>query len=305
MSSGSRIAAGAGALAALATMLFSSTAIATPRSIRERAAQEVWLATVTYRIAAANSLACRAPEFMSGLVLHDLTQYDPAVRTLVSRVFSMSSGFGVLRIVPGSVAAEAGIRVDDEIVAVGQFSIRDAGAEPRSKSRNRLERFDAVLQEAFASGSTALLVRRRGSLLTIPMRAQQGCGGKLVLSDSSTLNAFADGRHVVVTNGMSRLARNTEEIAFVIAHEMAHNILGHSSEADKRGFFGFLQIRREEIEADRYAVRLLANAGYNPAGGIAFLRHARKRLWWNVSLDHPGFTKRIRVVRDAMLAPAG
>jgi predicted Zn-dependent protease len=168
-----------------------------------------------------------------------------------------------------------------------------------------MDHFDRALQAALRSGGAKLLVRRAGNLLSIYLQKQAGCGGKLWMTNSSKLDAYSDGKNFVVTTGIGRLARSTDEIAFVIAHEMAHNILGHSRKSSKHGIFGLFHARRDEIEADRYAVRLMANAGYRPVGGITFLQAARRRLWWNVSLDHPGFGRRIRVVSAAMKANGG
>lgn len=286
---------------AAATFVFSSPATARPTSVRALAAQEARLATIAYRIAEANADACREPEIITGLVLHDLTRYDRATRPAVSRAFSLNGGFGVLGIIPNSAAAEAGLRVDDEIVAVGDLSVEDDTAESRRQSYDRMERFNDLVQAAPKDGRIQLLVRRSGSPLRLSLRAQYGCGGKLALTNSSTLNAWSDGKHIVVTTGMVGLSRSDDEIAFVIAHEMAHNILGHSGKGEeRRGLFGFSRIKRGEIEADTYAVNLMAKGGYKPSAGISFLESARRRLWWNISLDHPDIGARIRIVTAAM-----
>ena len=39
--------------------------------------------------------------------------------------------------------------------------------------------------------------------------------------------AFADGTKVFLTRGMMRFAQSDEELALVVAHETAHNIMGH------------------------------------------------------------------------------
>jgi predicted Zn-dependent protease len=97
---------------------------------------------------------------------------------------------------------------------------------------------------------------------------------------------------------MLRMARSDDEIAFVVAHEMSHNLLGHSRSAASQIFGG----RRSEIAADQMAVGLMTYAGYQPAGGISFLQTARRRFWWSFSLDHPGFGSRIRAVTAAISA---
>lgn len=288
---------------AAANFMFSSPAAARPTSIRALAALEVRLATIAYRIAVANPQVCQRREILTGLVLHDLSRYDRAIRPAVSRAFSVAGGFGVLGIVPGSVAAKAGLRVDDEIIKVGDVSVEDYAAATEPKSYRRMDQFDALLQAAAERGRTEVVVRRNGHLIRVPLQAQFGCGGKLALTSSSTRNAWSDGKHIVVTTGMAGLSRSDDEMAFVVAHEMAHNVLGHSGKGKgPRGIFGFSPAKRGEIEADSYAVHLMGNAGYKPAAGILFLQNASRRLWWNISLDHPGFGRRIKTVLAAMEA---
>ena len=60
-------------------MVASTSAEARPMSMRTLAAQELRLATIAYRIATTNVHACPVREAMSGLVLHDLSRYDPAL----------------------------------------------------------------------------------------------------------------------------------------------------------------------------------------------------------------------------------
>lgn len=289
------------AFAALASGLgFASTAEARPMSVRTLAAEELRLSTIAYRIATANVAVCPKREALSGLVLHDLTRYDLAIRPAASRAFSMRGGVGILGIVPGSVAAEAGLRVDDEIIAVGPYSVEDPQAFARAKSFARMEQFDRLFQSAMTHGVTDLRIRRQGIELRVPLRAAHGCGGKLTLSSSNQTNAWADGRNVLITTAMTAMSRSEDEIAFVIAHEMAHNILGHVGDTKgKRGIFGG-KVKRGEIEADDFAVELMSNGGYQPAGGISFLETARRKMWWAISFDHPGFGRRIAIVNAAI-----
>jgi Zn-dependent protease with chaperone function len=282
-------------------MVASTAAEARPMSMRLLAAQELRLATISYRIATANAHTCAKREVMSGMVLHDLSRYEPALRPAIAQAFSLNSGIGILGVVPGSVADEAGLRTDDEILQVGPYSVQDGAALTRRKSFARMEQFDRILQAAMTYGQTDLIIRRQGVQLRLPMRASYGCGGKLTLSASDSSNAWADGRNVLVTTGMTGLSKNDDEIAFVIAHEMAHNILGHVGNSDqKRGIFGIGSVKQAEIAADDYAVELMSNGGYQPTGGIAFLQNARRRMWWSFSLDHPGFGRRIAIVNAAI-----
>jgi hypothetical protein len=283
-----------------AAAVASSTALsAAPMSLRAFAEQQVRVATIGYRLGAANAYRCAQPQMLTGMLLHDLSQYDAGVRSSVSRAFSLGSGFGIIQIVPGSAADHAGLQIDDEIVAVRGVDVEDPAAVARSgKSYRRLERFGAFLQATLQTGPTELLVRRSGAFVRIMLQGQPGCGGELSLLNSNEQNAWSDGNHVAITTGMLRLAHSDAEVAFVVAHEMSHNMLGHSRSSASQ-IFG---ARRSEIAADQMAVGLMTYAGYQPESGISFLETARRKYWWSFSLDHPGFGSRIRAVTAAINA---
>lgn len=303
-----RSAAG-GLLLVVAQLLFHAPASASGVSVRSLAAQEVGLATIAHRMALANSAACHRPEMMTGLILHDLTQYEPHQRHAVSRAFALNSGFGVLQMVPGSAATRSGLQIDDEIIGLGDVRVEDpVSVSNRKKSFQRMEILLARLQSGLRHGNLPLLIRRKGQLHRVDLKGEPGCGGRLSLSHSSTLNAWADGKHIVLTTAMTKFVRSNDEIAFVIAHEMAHNILGHSHGANKtQGIFGILKsgFRSVEMDADNYAVRLMSQAGFRPDAGVTFLQHSQRRLWWTFSLSHPSFGRRIQSVRTAISSLKG
>lgn len=289
------------AITVLAAMSAATAANARPMSMRALADQELRLATIAYRIATTNVQSCPVRHALSGMILHDLSRYDHSLRPAIARAFSIDGGVGILGVVPGSVADQAGLRVDDEILTVGPYRVHDPEAYSRAKSFARMEYFDRMLQAAMSHGASDLTIRRQGMRLRVPLKAAYGCGGKLTLTNDSRSNAWADGRNVLITTGMTAMSKSDDEVAFVIAHEMAHNILGHAGGDGKRhGIFGAGSIRRGEVAADDFAVELMSNGGYSAAAGIAFLETARRRMWWTFSLSHPGFGRRIATVRNAI-----
>jgi hypothetical protein len=294
-------------VACTAALGASSAAGATGLSVRELGALQMRVKAIGYHIAAANSRACASPEMMSGIVSHDLTQYLPEARQAVSNAFSLTDGFGVLQIVPGSAADRAGLHVDDEIITVGNTVVEDPSAVQRgAPSYAREEQFSRILSAELAKGPTLITVRRAGQLVRMTLNGQAGCGGDVILSNSSDLNAWSDGRRVMVTTAMMQQTRSDDELAFVIAHEMAHNILGHADKKDAFSLLGVLgigsaRVRRMETDADSYAVPLMSYAGYAPQAGISFLGTARRRMWWSdMSIDHPSFGRRMKIVQAAI-----
>lgn len=290
-----------------AHLALSGTAQAAGLSIRTIAAHELRLSTIAHRIAAANARSCATPRMMSGMVLHDLTQYPQPARSTVARAFSLQRGIGVLGVVPGSGAARAGLRVDDEILRFGTQSAESMLAwTQRASSYRRIDDFLASLSQALEEGPQQLLVRRGGQLVALTLAGQQGCGGNVKFVDSSNTNAWSDGRHVVLTSAIVGMTRSDDELAFVIAHEMSHNILGHLDESghESRALLGKMLAPRgprgAESQADAAAVVLMKESGYAPEAGVSFLQLASRRMWWAVSLSHPGFASRIRTVQSAI-----
>lgn len=129
-------------------------------------------------------------------------------------------------------------------------------------------------------------------------------GYRFIPVESSAMNAVgAPGGFVAVTTGLLRSARSEDEVAAVLAHEVAHVQLGHTMqpvEAARRqehltgvllegsgdlvhAFFGkvvsagtdFVVDRgfgkKNELAADALAARILEQAGYDPSALAAFI----------------------------------
>jgi len=62
--------------------------------------------------------------------------------------------------------------------------------------------------------------------VTVPLTL--ACAFSIELGNSDNVNTYADGRRVLITRGMLRFAQSDEELAYLIAKEMAHNSLGHA-----------------------------------------------------------------------------
>jgi hypothetical protein len=122
----------------------------------------------------------------------------------------------------------------------------------------------------------------------------------------NSLNAWSDGKYVAVSSRLMSEVADDSELAFVIAHEMAHNILQHRKRlAGQSALFAELgigsgKVKATEIEADSYAIKLMAKAGYDLRGAPRFLTSSSKDRWMDLPITHPGIKRRIQIVDAAI-----
>jgi predicted Zn-dependent protease len=55
---------------------------------------------------------------------------------------------------------------------------------------------------------------------------------------NSSMNAHADGKNIVISPAMMRFAKTDEELAFVLSHETAHNIMTHTGAQTQNAMIG-------------------------------------------------------------------
>jgi hypothetical protein len=260
------------------------------------------VATIGQRLAVASADLCREHEWLPGFALHDLSQYGGAYRDAAIRAFGLDRGPAVLALAAGGPAERAGLRLDDIVLAADGASLTAPG-EPTNRTFAQVERMLDTLDRAFADGAADLSVLRGSERLRIHIAGEQGCPSRFQLIPSRQLNAHADGRYVQVTTAISEYVENETELAAVLAHEFAHNILRHRARLDaahvSRGFLGNFGrnarlIRETEAEADRLSIYLLDRAGYDPAAAVRFWeRFGRRGLNFLGSPTHPNWRQRI------------
>jgi predicted Zn-dependent protease len=81
-------------------------------------------------------------------------------------------------------------------------------------------------------------VSREGKPMTLLVTGQPECDFPVTLNNSDALNAYADGHKVVITRGMLRFAKNDDELALVISHEIAHDAMGHIQKKEGNRLIG-------------------------------------------------------------------
>lgn len=242
------------------------------------------VARIAFRLAVAGRGRCPAPVPAIGLVLQHLSQFQPADRAGIIAALALDRGPAVIVLVPDGPAALAGVRTGDVLLSI------DGVALPPDVDRNapfsvgtahaRADAVDDLLARAAIRPFTIGLLRD-GALRTLRIDPVLACPGRVRLARSDQHNAYADPNHVYLTTGLVVLARNDDELAFVIAHEMAHVVLKHPAtmrgDTVHRGLGRTLGrsgaiIRNTERAADRLGGQMMLDAGYDPVAGAQILR---------------------------------
>ena len=266
------------------------------------------VATIGYRLAVANAPLCTIRMHATGLVIHDLAQYEPSRREAARRYFGFEAPIGVEAVVEGSPAAAAGVRPRDSLVAIdGQPIDLPFVTSSVAATTARSLRIDAALNRAGADGALRLDLLRGGKPLTVELRPVEACRSRFEVSFDEVYDSAADGETVQVSVKLMQAFRNDDEAAFILGHELAHNMLRHRVRLDeagvKRGMFeGFGRsvgyIRRSELEADIVGLAFAANAGFDPAAAPRFWRWFGPKHAASIFMDrtHPRWSTRAAVL---------
>ena len=83
-------------------------------------------------------------------------------------------------------------------------------------------------------------------------KEKEGCVYSFEYSPDRVVNAYADGKKIVITKGMLRFAKTENELALVMGHEYAHNLMGHIKAAENNMAIGrFLGVLADTLAASQ------------------------------------------------------
>ena len=237
--------------------------------------QDLRLATVSHRIASANAPFCKRLERNPGWVLHDERQYPD--RETARAAFALKLPISVAAVVPAGTADKASIEAGDGLAGLNDGLWVWNQEVIHKQSAKRIEGVQSEIRKAFAEGPVELEVESSQGPRRVVLDPPLSCASRFWVDARSNLDAGADGEGVRITEGlMAFVEADNDELAAVVAHELAHNLLAHRerlSNTKRRTN----EILATEIEADRLSVWLMANAGYDPKAALRFAeRYGRK-----------------------------
>lgn len=206
----------------------------------------------------------------------------------------------VISVVEGSPAAQAGIVTGDEIIALNGELIPVTGTAHWMGGwlkHNGVKPVEAN-------------IRRNGVDRTVTITPVMGCAIPIDYVTKEEVNAFTNGKKIVIQSGIVDIAKTDAQLAVIIGHELAHVNLGHLDKervnevlgtagglAVDTGFalggistggvftreFGKAGARAFSVgferEADYVGAYYAARAGYDLAG--------TEEVWRDMGLKHP------------------
>jgi Zn-dependent protease with chaperone function len=232
------------------------------------------VADTAWRIASRNSDSCLKLWAALGVSLQHISQYEPAYRAAAKAAFGLEDSYpSILAVAEGSPAAAAGLKPNDILRAVNGADLSSkSGKQATAASYDAVSAAMAALEALPEHKAAILSVERGGERRDVSVTPQNVCRSRVELAPGNAINANANGLVAQISGRLVNWVESDDELALIIAHEMAHNLMGHPKKLSEKsslsglatslGLSGRAQ-RQMELEADRMGIIMAANAGYN------------------------------------------
>jgi hypothetical protein len=277
-----------------------------------------------YRVAAplliSNAELCKSQaRNLLGFTAKNRHSYPGDYNQAAHIAFGMGERLQVTGVLAGSGAARAGLHRGDRLVTAG------AKALPSGPNASTLA--GAVFGPLVAANASLPIgIERDGTNKQLTIPVTRACGFGIELGNADNINSYADGTRVMVTRGMLGFIRDDDELAYLLASGMAHNILGHAASQRNASTIGSIidnlvtvrpdtsmligsggiKAMPQELDgaADRLAVYLLARAGYNIGDAAPFVKRLAATHPVTVlngyAANHPATAFRVTVIEKTV-----
>lgn len=248
--------------------------------------------------------------------LYSMTKPKGSFGPVLESKYGIGERRTVLFVLDGSPAEAAGVKPRDVIKSINGVQMTDR------------EGLVQLYEKVGPEDPLKYEIERAGEALSITVKPERACRYPITLGPQQTINAFADGRQIVIMRGMVNFTRNDDELALVISHEMAHNIMKHLEARKQNAGLGVLadiavillsrgQVNPNisqvsgsaysqefEAEADYVGLYVMAQAGMPIADAPKFWRRMAaahpSNIKTNHSASHPSTAYRMVALEEAV-----
>ncbi|GIZ50643.1 M48 family metalloprotease [Noviherbaspirillum aridicola] len=289
-------------------------------TVRNLAALQDRLYRVAGPLLTNNTALCKAAaRNLLGFTAKNRHSYSPEYAAAAQKVLGLSDRLQVMGVLSPSGAERAGVQRGDTLLTVED--------QPLPEGANAERQAAGILAPLVSKRSAvAMTVLRNGGAVQLNVPLTNACGFGVELGNSDAVNAWSDGYRVMITRGMMNHVRNDDELAYVMARELAHNILAHPSRrklsatlggiidnltrirpdtSSMSGMAGVKPVPQDmDAMADRLALYLLARANYNLDGVIPFWQRTASQYPATVlnayTAQHPATAARVAAMDKAL-----
>jgi hypothetical protein len=243
--------------------------------------------SVSFRLMKAAASFCgERKEIGYGFTVANKYSFGEEMVAAAQEMFGLDDSARVLTVKPGSPAFEAGLTEGDIVSWID--------GSPVIRGKDSVTEVARILENA---GSREVTLQIRGpNPRAVELSPAEVCDYPVAIINSDKVNAYSDGQHIKVTKGMLWFVHEDAELAMVLAHELAHNVMGHAGTF--RGMFE--DKKRREADADYVGLYFMARAGFEIESAPNFWRRiaaAYPRMIGS-SASHPIMPYRIVALKE-------
>lgn len=155
-----------------------------------------------------------------GLYYANKYSFSENFRDAAEKQFGLGEKLKVLEVIPNSPADLARFEKGDLLIRLN--------GQPIPSGENAAVDLAHILENDLASGKKALVtVIRDDDPLDLEITPAAIADFTLLLSSKQSVNAKATGKKIILNRGMLRFAETDTELAYVLSHEVAHNVMRH------------------------------------------------------------------------------
>jgi membrane-associated protease RseP (regulator of RpoE activity) len=179
------------------------------------------ITNIAAKIRLAGTNICESQtSLMLGLKYWNIHDFLPENENIARNKYQLGAGLKVLNVASESPAEKAGFKVGDELLAINDLIIA-GGKNAKKDFAKQLDEFKKTLKPL------TIKVWREGEEKLLSVTPVKACKSDIELIFDNSVNAYADGTNIYIAKGMMNFVQNEEEIALVISHELAHNVMNH------------------------------------------------------------------------------
>lgn len=189
-------------------------------ALRTIVEDQMRLYKVAYQIRTKAVDLCPSTSYTGGIAFANNATFGSMFKEAMNVTYGISDVIKVFYVQPGSPAELAGMKVGDIPVSINGWVV------PIGDKAN--EAVNGKLAELTKDGRPLTIgVMRDNAKETLTINPIKACAYGAQLSQEDLVNAFADGKQIIITKGMMRFAKDDTELSLVVGHELAHNAMEH------------------------------------------------------------------------------